>query len=250
MKRAPATGTDVAATPRVRRGYFESRFGQLHVHNAMPPGGGFDEATALLCLHGSTGCARLFHKFLEVMGRDRSTYAPDLPGFCESDAPPPSAGIAEYAVGIADFLDSMRFRQIDLLGVQMGAAVAAELSIARPQIVRRVVMIGVPLFTDPEREAVRRSAAAAGEREAGERVSAGPASGTIALAHYSMRERFAHLTQPVLVLRPKGELWDATARVREVLPRVRMIELPAHGDGLLETAPEVVAEAAREFFKS
>jgi pimeloyl-ACP methyl ester carboxylesterase len=228
MKRAPASGIDVAATPRVRRGYFESRFGQLHVHNAMPPGGGFDEANALLCLHGSTATARSFHAFLELMGRDRSTYAPDLPGFGESDAPPPPAGIAEYALGIADFLDSMRFRQIDLLGAQMGAAVATELAVARPQTVRRVVMIGVPLLTDAEREAIGRSGA---------------------LAHYAMRARLAPVTQPLLVLRPKGELWDATARVREVLPRVRMIDLPAHGDGLLEAAPEVVAEAAREFFK-
>ncbi|MCB1623879.1 MAG: hypothetical protein KDI32_04785, partial [Pseudomonadales bacterium] len=39
--------------PRQGRAYFECRYGQLHVHNTMPPGGGFDEATPLLCLHQS-----------------------------------------------------------------------------------------------------------------------------------------------------------------------------------------------------
>ena len=29
---------------RLRRAYFDSRYGQLHVHQAIPPGGGFDEA--------------------------------------------------------------------------------------------------------------------------------------------------------------------------------------------------------------
>ena len=32
---------DVGTQPRVRRAYFECRYGQLHVHNVMPSGGGF-----------------------------------------------------------------------------------------------------------------------------------------------------------------------------------------------------------------
>ena len=44
----------------MRRGYFECRYGQLHVHNAIPPGGGFEEGTALLCLHQSAASGRVF----------------------------------------------------------------------------------------------------------------------------------------------------------------------------------------------
>src|SRR5215472_4935808 len=60
--------------PRVRRGYFECRYGQLHLYNAIPPGGGFDEGTALLCLHPCPRSGRMFHRFLTAMGRDRSIY--------------------------------------------------------------------------------------------------------------------------------------------------------------------------------
>src|SRR5579871_2803988 len=101
-----------AAEPRVRRGYFESRFGQLHVHNAIPPGGGFEEGTPLLCLHPIGSSGREFERFLPLGGRDRSVYAPDMPGFGESDAPAPRIGWAEYAAAVGDFLQTMRFRQI------------------------------------------------------------------------------------------------------------------------------------------
>ncbi len=53
---------------RVRRGYFECRYGQLHVHNSMPPGGGFEEGTPLLCLHDMTGSARVFARCMALAG--------------------------------------------------------------------------------------------------------------------------------------------------------------------------------------
>ena len=122
--------------PRVRRGYFESRYGQLHVHNAIPPGGGFDEGTSLLCLHATPRSGGSLLPLLELMGMDRSVYAPDLPGFGNSDPPPGRPGIADYAAAVGDFCSSMRFRQIDVLGYQTGALVAAELALALPGVVK------------------------------------------------------------------------------------------------------------------
>ena len=48
----------VPVPPRLRRAYFECRYGQLHVHNAIPVGGGFDELTTLVCLHGTGSSGR------------------------------------------------------------------------------------------------------------------------------------------------------------------------------------------------
>jgi pimeloyl-ACP methyl ester carboxylesterase len=83
--------------------------------------------------------------FLEVstrLGTSRSIYSPDLPGCGESDAAATELTIGGFADAIADFLDSMRFRQVDLLGVGAGAAVAAELAVGRPKVVRRLYLLG------------------------------------------------------------------------------------------------------------
>jgi len=128
--------------PRLRRAYFESRHGQLHVHNAIPVGGGFDELTTLVCLHGTGATGRVFQELSQRLGRTRSVYSPDLPGCGESDGPASALSAAAYAEAIADFLDSMRFRQVDLLGAGTGAAVAIELSLLRPKVTRKIVLLG------------------------------------------------------------------------------------------------------------
>src|SRR5579862_3008078 len=128
------------AEPRVRRAYFDCRYGQLHVRCAIPTGGGFDEATTLLCVPGSPGSGRFFQPLLPPLGRDRSVYAPDLPGCGESDPIPPPATNSEMATALADFLDSMHLQTIDLLAHEEGVAVALELLQQRPSRVGRVVL--------------------------------------------------------------------------------------------------------------
>jgi pimeloyl-ACP methyl ester carboxylesterase len=114
------------------------------VHNAIPVGGGFDELTTLICLHGATGTGRMFLEVSKRLGSSRSIYSPDLPGCGESDAATTSLTISGFAEAITDFLDSMRFRQVDLLGVGAGVAVATELAVARPKVVRRLGLSGAP----------------------------------------------------------------------------------------------------------
>jgi pimeloyl-ACP methyl ester carboxylesterase len=139
MSQSTSPGSD---PPRLRRAYFECRHGQLHVHNAIPVGGGFDELTTLICLHGSGGTGRVFRELSSRLGRTRSVYSPDLPGCGESDGPGTAPSVENQAQAIGDFLDSMRFRQVDLLGAGTGAAVAAELAISRSKVVRKLVLLG------------------------------------------------------------------------------------------------------------
>jgi pimeloyl-ACP methyl ester carboxylesterase len=128
---------------RTRRAYFDCRFGQLHVRTAFPTTGGFDEQVTLVCLHSREGSSRTFERFLPEIAADRSVYAPDLPGFGESDAAP-SLRYSEGAQAILDLASELRLRQIDLLGVRFGAAVALDLAAARPELVRRLVLVGAP----------------------------------------------------------------------------------------------------------
>jgi pimeloyl-ACP methyl ester carboxylesterase len=131
------------AAVRTRRAYFDCQFGQLHVRTAFPTTGGFDEGVTLICLHSREGSSRSFARFLPEIADERSVYAPDLPGFGESDVAP-SFGHADAARSVSDLSNDLRLRQIDLLGVRFGAAVALELAAARPEVVRRVVLVGSP----------------------------------------------------------------------------------------------------------
>ena len=279
MVKGTVSSRYVEAKPRVRRGYFESRYGQLHVHNAIPPGGGFEEGTPLLCIHRSPLSGRMYERLLAVAGRDRSVYAPDLPGFGDSDPPSSRPAIVDYAAAVGDFVETMRFRQIDVLGYHAGSLVAAELAVTRPKQVRRVVLVSVPLLTEAERESFKRvpplvAATPDGAHLAGEwqRVTDSYGAGapvelvTTAfveklrngihpawLAHaamqYPVRERLALITQQVLLIRPKDDLWDATLRAREALPKARCIDLAEQGAKLFEAAPELVAEGIRDFLR-
>jgi pimeloyl-ACP methyl ester carboxylesterase len=128
---------------RTRRAYFDCRFGQLHVRTAFPTTGGFDEGVTLICLHSREGSSRSFARFMPEVAAERSVYAPDLPGFGESDAAP-GFGHADAARAVSDLSNDLRLRQIDLLGVRFGAAVALDLAVARPELVRRLVLVGSP----------------------------------------------------------------------------------------------------------
>jgi pimeloyl-ACP methyl ester carboxylesterase len=152
MIRARRESRVAAATePRMRRAYFDCRYGQLHVHYAIPGGGGFDEATTLLCIPGSPGLGRFFRPLLLPLGRDRSVYAPDLPGSGESDPAPGTLDAASAAAALGDFMDSMHFRQIDLLAHEDGVNIALALAQLRPSQVGRVVL-------SPNTDAVRAEA--------------------------------------------------------------------------------------------
>lgn len=264
------------AVVHVRRSYSECRYGQMHVWTSYPSGGGFDERTPVICLHHSGGSGRLFAPMLRELGHDRSVYALDLPGHGTSDAPPARFSVMDLAGAVGDFLDGLRVRSADVCGYQLGALVAAELAIARPQQIRRVMMWGVPAYSAQER-AVLLTRQPAGSRDAGGEVSdewqrlldkRGPDLSIAALAEdfsdrlragssahksltaaldYPVSERLPLIKQQTLVLRLKDEFWDHAPRTRAALLNGSMLELADHGQGFISAAPQRFAAVAREF---
>lgn len=129
----------------LRRAYFDCRYGQLHVYQAIPAGGGFDEATALICIPGKPGSGGYFQPLLQPLGLDRSVYAVDLPGHGLSDPAPAGAGAAGMALALADFLQNMRIRRVDLLAHADGAAVATALAAQLPALIGHLALSGAAL---------------------------------------------------------------------------------------------------------
>ncbi|HTU64599.1 MAG TPA: alpha/beta hydrolase [Steroidobacteraceae bacterium] len=227
-------------SPRLRRAYFECRYGQLHVHNAIPAGGGFDEQTTLICLHSSSSTGRSFLELSRQLGNTRSVYSPDTPGCGESDGPPKALNIAGYAEAIGDFLDSMRFRQVDLLGVHSGAALAAELAIARPKVVRKVVMIGAPVLDETERKTYR-------DLSPPEGLPQGALWARAAVIDWKAEQRLPLLKQALLVLRPKDNFYEAGGRVTKYLTAAKVIDMPDQDKRLLENNAALVAKHVAPF---
>jgi pimeloyl-ACP methyl ester carboxylesterase len=203
-------------TVHLRRMYVDCRYGQLHLHTAFPSSGGFDELTPLVCVPSTPGTGRAFRPLLADLGTDRSVYAPDLPGCGESDAPDKAPGITDYAAALVDLLDTLRLRQVDVLGYHAGSFAAVEFALARPQQVRRLVLLGVPVLDARQRESAQ-----------AQLLPAGPARDLAqAAAAYPAGERLPLVRQPVLVLRPRDELWDATARSDALLHEAQRVDLP------------------------
>ena len=265
------------AVVQLRRSYSECRYGQIHAWTAYPSGGGFDERNAVVCLHHAGGSGRLFAPMLRELGNDRSVYALDLPGHGNSDAPPARFSVGDLAGAIADFVDSLRLRSVDVFGYQLGALIGAELAIARPQQVRRVMFWSVPAYSAQDRAALSAQPMMSALREDGSDVAdewrraieqRGPGVPVAALAEefadrlrcgasggravaaaldFPVAERLPLVKQPALVMRLKDESWEHAPRTRASLPNGTLIELPEYGQGFISAAPQRFAAIAREF---
>jgi pimeloyl-ACP methyl ester carboxylesterase len=148
-----ARHTDV----KIWRHYANSRHGQVHVLSAEPTNTDRPLQTPLLCLHQSPMSGDQFLDFLPVIAQDRLVHCPDTPGFGSSDRPPSKPAIADYGIGVADALADLGYgadNPIDIFGCYTGSMVATELTRARPDLVRRMILIGFPYYPAEERPAM------------------------------------------------------------------------------------------------
>lgn len=200
-------------TIHLRKMYVDCRFGQLHLHTSFPSSGGFDELTPVLCVSPTGLTGKVFRPLLRDLGRDRSVYAPDLPGSGESDAPDQAPTVADQAAAFIDLIDSLRLKQVDVIGYQAGSLAAIELALARPEQVRRVVLIGVPSSD----------------------------------ASFQVGERLPLLRLPVMILRARDEFWESTGRTEALLREARRADLSAPNGAVLEGGADEVVRLARDF---
>jgi pimeloyl-ACP methyl ester carboxylesterase len=134
--------------PRIRR-IFPTRFGQMHLGSSQ--GIGTSKGLPLVLLHPSPRSGAMWEELQERLGRP--SFAPDRLGYGFSDAPPWALSLEQYAQGTVDVLKAAAVQgPVDVLGVHMGAIEAVELAHQLPAQVRRVVAVGMPLFTVEEQQ--------------------------------------------------------------------------------------------------
>jgi pimeloyl-ACP methyl ester carboxylesterase len=259
------------ATVNVRRSFADCRYGQLQVSTAYPSGGGFDERTPLICLHHAGGSNRVFSALLPELGRDRSVYALDLPGHGGSDVAAGNPSIADYANAIGDFVTSLRMRTFDVLGVEAGALIAAEIAASRLQQVHRITLVSIPYLSQavrqiaPRGEAVEVNIAEEWQRFSAIRTANVPMSAVqgafadhlragvneqtlrVAMQEYPVAQRLPLVRVPTLVICPSDDLREQTLRAKSCLSQGSLVELSEYGNSALIAAPLKIAQLTREF---
>lgn len=104
-------------------------------------GGVAGEGAPLLCIHGNS-CDHGF--FVPLVGHFRSmrrVVAVDLRGHGRSDAPPGEYAFTTFAEDCAAVLDSLETGPCVVVGHSMGGAVACELAVRRPELVRSLALL-------------------------------------------------------------------------------------------------------------
>jgi pimeloyl-ACP methyl ester carboxylesterase len=258
---------------RVERGYAPCRYGQVHLRRAF----GGDMKPPVLCFHQVPNSGQVFEQFLERIGADRLAIAFDTPGYGMSDPAPDPQTIEAYARGLGDAIGSLGLadRPVDLVGYHTGAAIAASLAAGGELRVRRMVLVAVPVFSAAERasfgaqppiafdedgdwarEEWRRSWHWRGPGQSRESVLRTFAEkmrpgarerGARAIAAFDMAGALRASTAPLLLVRPKDDLWEATGRALDLRPDVGHVELPGLGHGVWEVAPQRMDEIVRQF---
>ncbi len=260
----------------VERRYCCTRLGQVHVR--LVRGSTASLRRPLLCFHMSPWSGSYFEPLLHELGTDRLAVAADTPGYGNSDPLPDPPTIEDYAVAMADVLDELEIDKVDLLGDRTGAKIALELAVRQKQRVAGLVLVSPVVWTAAEL-AERREFAPETIRQDGshlpslwaistalgmpgrtpdmlaesfaERLLQGDTAhlGRRAAARYREIDALAEIDAPILVLRPRDELWDLTARIKNHLrsPRSRIIDQPEWGLGFFQVKAPETASIVREF---
>ena len=261
----------------VQRHYINGRYGQIHYRIAAPA---HPSAVPLLCFHLSPNSGRVYAQFIAQIGHDRIAIAPDTPGFGLSDAPTTAPEISDYAACMGEFADAHGFKKFDVMGYHTGSKIALALAQQRPAQLRRLVLVSAPIYTEAELVQQYKSMGTSEVEKLSEdgshllrlwqdhwrwKDSAAPASfiqrevaeglvaGEQAWWGHQAAFKVQHalelpkVEQPILLLCPKDDLWEATQRARPFLRNGKFVELPNYAHGFLDVHTTEVVDIVRHF---
>jgi pimeloyl-ACP methyl ester carboxylesterase len=223
------------------RRIYPTRFGQIHLRSNEGKG------VPLVLLHMSPRSGAMWEQLQERL--ERPTHAPDRLGYGYSDAPPWALSLEQYAQSTVDGLKAAGMQgQIDLLGIHTGSIEAIEIANQLGSQVRRVALVGVPLFTNEEQQRQMEKYSEQPLRPATEGghvlgawrggfafrqppydladvhsrfiehvVAANPGAAFRAASGYAVEKKLKSLKTPLIVFAPHDEIIEQTARIKPLL---------------------------------
>ncbi len=212
---------------------------------------------------------------------NRRVVAPDTPGYGESDPPEAPAPLERYAAALGEAIVANGDGPVDLFGYHTGAFLATELAVQRPDLVRKIVLVGAPYFDGDDRA---ERLASLGKPEAllegldqfderwsffiTHRAKGVPLAQGFAhfvdhlkaypnawrshdaAFRYAAERRLPHVRQPTLVLNPHNHLAEASRRAAAQMQKATVVELPHLGAAVLDLAAPTLAAHIETFLSS
>ncbi len=262
--------------PGVSRRFIDGPDGQLHVRTKAPVQS--SSKTPLYCIHQSPSSSIAMAAVVSEMGNDRPCAAGDTPGFGESDPPSTPPEIEDYAAAHGAVIDALGWTgPVDVFGFFTGSKIAVSLAFTRPTQIRKIVLLGAPLYTDAELEHERTTykpdepdweaghlskwwahlKAGAPQpyplslftRHFAEIQRGGPNSwwGHRAAFNVDLREWLPQIKQPTLIFCPSDPQGEKSKGAVDLLEQGARIDLPYPGQGLLDLHTAEVCGHIREF---
>jgi pimeloyl-ACP methyl ester carboxylesterase len=257
--------------------YILTSKGQVH---RLQSSGGSTDTIPLYALHGTAYSGRSFAPLMAQLPGHRVA-ALDTPGYGGSSRPSEPWPLERYADALTEAIEGAGETRIDLLGYHTGAFLAVRIAAARPDLVRRLILIGIPYFADlSDRETWRQRLAApmtltedleqfeerwdylVSNRARGADLAKGFDNFVDELRAYpygfwaheaaftfepepSLRE----VAQPTLVINPANPLAQPSRAAAALMRQAKVVELPHLQHGVLDVAAKDLAGHIAQFTK-
>ncbi len=118
------------------------------------------EGPPLVLLHDYLASRMAWDAVVPLLARNFRVIAPDLPGFGESEKPPPGKygyDFASFSESLVDLLAAIGLGRVSLCGHAMGGAIALTVAAGQPHLVERLVLVN-PLVYPPRPDTITRIA--------------------------------------------------------------------------------------------
>lgn len=258
----------------IERSYVKVRGQHVHIRSAGAING---RQPPLIMLHPNPASGAVFEDLLADLGKDRRAIAVDSPGFGMSDPYPGTPSVNGVGAYIGELIDTLGFTQIDMFGAQTGARISVALTLERPALVRRLIMMSAPVWNAQERAESKSRYSGTQPQDSGQHLltdwnrlwggrypelTAAELMKTFpdhargiehrdsmifAVRDFPYDALIPKIEQPIMVLNPKDSLTAATKRVETLLKNGKLVNLDYGGYGMLHYKAADVARHIREF---